>query len=153
VSQLAVSRTIYTAVAKVTGCREAGHGRTGDGRLDVQLRAPGDAGGTNPEELFAVGYAGCFAQALVAVGRRDGVEIGETVIDSRVSLLRDQDGTFRLGVELQVTLSNLGSVAEAKRIVAGAHEICPYSNATRGNVDVQLTANGEPVTSRDGVCD
>jgi Ohr subfamily peroxiredoxin len=144
-----MANPIYTAEATVTGGRIAGHGRTSDGELDVQLRPPkaagGDGGGTNPEQLFAVGYAACFEGALATVGRRRRVEIGDVSIDSRVSLMARENRTFGIEVALDVTLPGIDDPAEAADIVAAAHLVCPYSNATRGNVDVQLTANGEPV--------
>jgi Ohr subfamily peroxiredoxin len=99
-----MARVLYTAEATVTGGRASGHGRTNDGALDVQLRSPkemgGEGGGTNPEQLFAVGYAACFESALGVVGRRERVEVGDVSIDSRVSLLPAQERGFKLAVEL-----------------------------------------------------
>lgn len=140
---------IYTAEAAVTGGRAQGHGRTSDGLLDVQLRLPKEMGGgtdgTNPEQLFAVGFAACFEGALGAVGRREHTELGDVSIDSQVSLIPGEDRTFSLAVALDVSLPAVTDVEQAKRIVAAAHQVCPYSNATRGNVPVRLSANGEPV--------
>jgi Ohr subfamily peroxiredoxin len=141
-----MSDPIYTATATVTGGRRAGHGRSSDGELDVQLRPPGDGGGTNPEQLFAVGYAACFESALGTVGRRQRVEIGDVSIESRVSLIRGEDRTYAIAVELDVTLPEVEDGEEAKRLVVAAHHVCPYSNATRGNIDVLLTANGQAVS-------
>ena len=138
-----MSRPIYTAVATVSGGRQHGLGRSADGELDVQARAPIEGGGTNPEQLFAVGYAACFEQAVRTIGRRERAELGDVSIDSRVSLIPRDDRTFRLGVELHVTLAQVESLEDAKRYVAKEHRICPYSNATRGNIGVTLTANGE----------
>ena len=144
-----MARELYTAEAVVTGGRAEGHGRTSDGALDLQLRMPkelgGEGGGTNPEELFAVGYAACFESALGVVGRRERAEVGDVSIGSRVSLLPTEDHGFKLAVGLDVTLPQVTDPAEAVRLVAAAHEVCPYSNATRGNIDVSLTANGESV--------
>jgi osmotically inducible protein OsmC len=140
------AKTIYTAETTVTGGRSAGHGRSSDGELDVQLRPPGDGGGTNPEQLFAVGYAACFEGALGTVGRRERIEIGDVSIESRVSLLAGADRTFGLAVTLDVTLPDVEDPDEAARIVAAAHQVCPYSHATRGNIDVELIANGQPVS-------
>jgi lipoyl-dependent peroxiredoxin len=144
-----VAREIYTAEAVVTGGRAEGHGRTSDGELEVDLRLPkelgGEGDGTNPEELFAVGYAACFEGALGVVGRRERAEVGDVSITSRVSLLPNEQKGFDLAVALDVTLPQVSDPAQAARIVAAAHEVCPYSNATRGNVDVSLTANGQPV--------
>jgi lipoyl-dependent peroxiredoxin len=145
-----MSRVLYTAEATVTGGRADGHGRTSDGALDVHLRAPtemgGDGGGTNPEQLFAVGFAACFESALGVVARRERAEGSDVSIDSRVSLLPTEERGFKLAVELDVTLPQVEDPAEAARIVAAAHQVCPYSNATRGNIDVTLTANGRAVT-------
>jgi len=142
-------RVIYTAEAHVTGGRAAGHGRSSDGALDVHLRMPeemgGDGGGTNPEQLFAVGYAACFEGALGAVARRRGQESTDAEIDSRVMLLPTDDRGFKLAVELAVTLPSVDDPDEAVELVRAAHLVCPYSNATRGNIDVSLTANGRGV--------
>ncbi|MBT2391982.1 MULTISPECIES: organic hydroperoxide resistance protein [Streptomyces] len=144
-----MARVLYTAEANVKGGRVSGHGRTNDGALDVQLRVPkemgGEGGGTNPEQLFAVGYAACFEGALGVVGRRERVEAGDASIDSRVSLLPTADRGFQLAVELHVTLPEIQDPEQAARIVAAAYQVCPYSNATRGNVDLTLTANGHDV--------
>jgi len=140
-----MAKVVYTAEATVTGGREHGHGATSDGALDVQLRPPTEGGGTNPEQLFAVGYAACFEGALNVAARRERVEVGDASIDSKVSLVSTEDRGYNVAVELNVTLPQIQDAAQAKQIVAAAHEICPYSNATRGNVEVTLTANGEPV--------
>jgi osmotically inducible protein OsmC len=145
-----MAKVIYTAEATVTGGRAEGHGVTSDGVLDVQLRLPeamgGHGGGTNPEQLFAVGFAACFEGALGVVARREKAEIGDVSIDSKVMMLPTDDRGFKLAVELDVSLPSVSDPEVAKSIVAGAHAVCPYSNATRGNIDVTLTANGEPVT-------
>jgi lipoyl-dependent peroxiredoxin len=146
-----MAKTIYTAEATVTGGRTEGHGRTSDGVLDVQLRTPsemgGPGGGTNPEQLFAVGYAACFEGALGVVGRRERAEVGDVSIDSHVSLVTGEDRSFTIAVQLDVTLPQVSDPDQAARIVAAAHEVCPYSNATRGNIDVRLTANGREVAA------
>jgi osmotically inducible protein OsmC len=141
------TKTIYTAEATVTGGREHGHGVTSDGALDVQLRAPTDESeqGTNPEQLFAVGYAACFEGALGVAARREHVELGAVSIDSKVSLVSTENRGYTVAVELDVTLPDISDAEQAKSIVAAAHEVCPYSNATRGNVEVTLTANGQAV--------
>jgi lipoyl-dependent peroxiredoxin len=144
-----MSKSLYTAHATVTGGRAEGHGWTNDGLLDVELRLPTDMGGegdgTNPEQLFAVGYAACFEGALGTVGRREKVELGEVSIDSSVSLITTEDRGFTVAVELDVKLPGVSDTEAAKKIVAAAHAVCPYSNATRGNIDVTLMANGEAV--------
>jgi Ohr subfamily peroxiredoxin len=145
-----MTQTLYTAQATVTGGRDRGHGVTSDGALDLQLRTPkemgGDGGGTNPEQLFAVGYAACFEGALGVVARRQRVELGEVSIDSHVSLITTEKRGFNVAIELNVTLPGIDDRARAAEIVAAAHHVCPYSNATRGNVEVTLTANGGPVS-------
>ena len=140
-----MAKVVYTAEATVTGGREHGHGKTSDGALDVQLRPPTEGGGTNPEQLFAVGYAACFEGALGVAARRERVEVGDASIDSKVSLVSTENRGFTVAVELDVTLPQVQDVEQAKQIVAAAHEVCPYSNATRGNIEVTLTANGQPV--------
>jgi osmotically inducible protein OsmC len=142
-------KPIYTAEATVTGGRADGHGRTSDGELDVRLRLPkemgGEAEGTNPEQLFAVGYAACFEGAIGVIGRRERAEVGDVSIDSQVSLLPTEERSFTLAVQLDVSLPQVDDPELAKRIVAAAHGVCPYSVATRGNIDVTLTANGQAV--------
>jgi lipoyl-dependent peroxiredoxin len=144
-----MAKVLYTAEATVTGGRAEGHGRTNDGVLEVDLRMPtemgGEGGGTNPEQLFAVGYAACFEGALGVVGRRERAEVGDVSIDSRVSLLPTEGGGFKLAVALDVSLPLLEDPEQAVRIVAAAHQVCPYSNATRGNIEVALIANGRAV--------
>jgi lipoyl-dependent peroxiredoxin len=143
-----VSKVIYTAEAHVTGGRAEGHGKTSDGALEVDLRLPaemgGQGGGTNPEQLFAVGYAACFEGAIGAVARRQKLEAGDVEIDSKVSLNPGPERTFVLSVELDVTLPSVEGDAAAE-LVREAHKVCPYSNATRGNIEVTLTANGAAV--------
>jgi osmotically inducible protein OsmC len=144
-----MAKVIYTAEATVTGGRGEGHGVTSDGALDVQLRLPdemgGQGGGTNPEQLFAVGYAACFEGALGVVARREKAETGDVSIDSKVMMMPTEEKGFKLAVALDVSLPSVTDAEVAKSIVAGAHAVCPYSNATRGNIEVTLTANGEPV--------
>jgi Ohr subfamily peroxiredoxin len=141
---------IYTAEASVTGGRLRGHATTSDDGLEVDLRVPkelgGEGGGTNPEELFAVGFAACFEGALSTVARRQKVEADDAVIDSKVSLVPNR-GTkgFDIAVELHVTLPSIDDADAAGEVVRAAHKVCPYSNATRGNIEMVLTANGQPV--------
>ncbi|HEV7494208.1 organic hydroperoxide resistance protein [Baekduia sp.] len=143
-----MAKTLYTAEAHVTGGRDKGHGKTSDGVLEVDLRLPtemgGQGGGTNPEQLFAVGYAACFEGAIGAVARRAKLETGDAVIDSKVSLHPNEAKGFDLSVQLDVTLPSVDA-EQAVELVKAAHQVCPYSNATRGNIPVTLTANGQPV--------
>ena len=143
-----MSKVIYTAEASVTGGRAAGHGRSSDGALEVDLRPPaelgGEGGGTNPEQLFAVGYAACFEGALATVARRKKLEAGDVAIDSKVMLVAGEERSFTVAVELVVTLPSVEG-EDAVELVRSAHKVCPYSNATRGNIEMTLSANGAPV--------
>jgi osmotically inducible protein OsmC len=143
-----VGKVLYTAEAHVTGGRIAGHGRTSDGSLEVDLRIPpelgGEEAGTNPEQLFAIGYASCFENALAAVARRQKLEVDDVRVDSKVMMMAAEERSFTLAVELAVELPSLEGES-AVELVRATHEVCPYSNATRGNIDVALTANGAPV--------
>jgi lipoyl-dependent peroxiredoxin len=142
-------KILYNARAHVTGGRVEGHGRTEDGQLEVDLRLPrevgGQGGGTNPEQLFAIGFAACFENALGVVARRRGAEVADVEIDSQVKLLPTPERGFKLAVVLDVSLPSVEDAQTAKEVVAAAHQVCPYSNATRGNIEVALTANGEAV--------
>jgi osmotically inducible protein OsmC len=145
-----MGKTLYTAEAHVSGGRIAGHGRTSDGALEVDIRIPPELGGeepgTNPEQLFAVGYASCFENALAAVARRKKLELADVAVDSKVMLITGEDRSFTIGVELAVALPGLDE-QEAVDLVEAAHKVCPYSNATRGNIEVALSANGVPLAA------
>jgi len=144
-------KTLYTAVATATDKGRNGHARTDDGKLDLQLSTPkgmgGDDGeGTNPEQLFAAGYAACFANAMRSAARRDGAEdvVDGATVTARVDIGALGKGRFGLAVELEIDLPGLGQDA-AEDLVERAHQRCPYSNATRGNIEVTLTvAGGDP---------
>jgi Ohr subfamily peroxiredoxin len=134
---------MYTANATVTGEGRKGTGRTDDRRLEVDLSVPkgmgGDDGpGTNPEQLFAVGYGACFHGALKAVARKEKIDVDGSTIDAQVSLGKAEDG-MSLAVSLTVTIPGVDQ-AKADELVEGAHQMCPYSRATRGNIEVSLTA-------------
>jgi Ohr subfamily peroxiredoxin len=132
---------LYTAEATAWGGRE-GRSATTDGTLDVQLAVPKELGGpggaTNPEQLFAVGYASCFHSALKVVARRDKLDVSESAVTARVGLGMRESGAFNIAVELEAELPGIDR-ALAEALVAKAHKVCPYSNATRGNVEVTLT--------------
>jgi len=139
-------KVLYTAEATVGGGR-AGHGRTSDGRLEVDLSVPtemsGDGGpGTNPEQLFAVGYAACFQSALLGVARGRGLDASDSTITSRVGIGPTGHGGFGLTVALDLHTPQLAR-ADAEQLMLRAHERCPYSNATRGNIEVSLSVDGE----------
>lgn len=135
--------TLYTAHAKASGGRD-GSARTDDGVLDVALSTPkalggpGKEGATNPEQLFAAGYAACFDSALRFVARSQGVTITESTVDAAVGIGPNDKGGFGLEVALTVSLPGLDR-DKAQALVDTAHQVCPYSNATRGNIDVTLT--------------
>lgn len=132
---------LYTAVATVSGGRE-GHGRTDDGKLDLDLSLPKALGGpggegTNPEQLFATGYSACFLGAIRLVAQQKKKDVGSATVTGHVSILADNGG-WKLGVELHCALPGV-SPEEARAIVDEAHaKVCPYSKATRGNIDVKL---------------
>ena len=135
-----LDKVLYTAETTAVGGRE-GTGKSSDGALDVKLSAPGsNKPGTNPEQLFGVGYAACFIGALKAVSPKVGVKVPDDVsIDSKVLLGPIKGGAaYGIAVKLAVSLPGLDD-AQKKQLVDAAHEVCPYSNATRGNVDVDLT--------------
>ena len=139
---------LYTAEATVTGGRE-GYGRTSDGRLDVDLDVPKEMGGTggpgtNPEQLFAVGYAACFQSSMLrfAAGRK--LDLSGTRITARVGIGPVKQGGFGLAVALDLDAPQL-SRDEAVELMARAHETCPYSRATRGNIEVTLTVGGATI--------
>lgn len=136
----------YTAKAKVTGGRAEGKGETSDGNLKVNLAYPkelgGNGNGTNPEQLFAVGYASCFEGAMGVVARNKKVQLGKLWIDSEVHLFKTPEGGFKIGATLNVNLPEVDQQT-AQSIVEDAHKVCPYSQATRGNIEVQLNVKGK----------
>jgi osmotically inducible protein OsmC len=144
-----MTKPLYTAQARVTGGRQHGHGRTTDGALDVRLRPPkelgGDGGGTNPEQLFAIGYAACFEAAMLLAAQRVKVpleQMSDATIDAKVMLVPAGERALKLAVALAVALPGVEDPERAAEIVRVAHGICPYSNATRGNIEVALSLNG-----------
>jgi len=134
-----LDKVLYTAQAHTTGGRD-GAGKTSDGAIDVQLSSPGSGKpGTNPEQLFAVGYAACFIGAMKAVGPKIKVAVPNDVsIDSSVSL-GPTNGGAAYGIAVKLAINLPGLDAEQKQLLVDtAHKVCPYSNATRGNIDVEL---------------
>src|SRR5882724_9712504 len=131
-------KVLYTAKAHTTGGREGGASRTSDGRLDVKLSVPGTPGnGTNPEQLFAVGWSACFTSAIKIVAAKMKVKLPpEMAVDPEVDLWNDADGFF-LKARLNVSLPGVDRQV-AQSIIDVAHQTCPYSKATRGNIDVTI---------------
>ena len=132
-----INKVLYTAKTHTTGGRD-GASRTSDGRLDVKLSSPGAPGnGTNPEQLFAAGWSACFIGAMGVVARQMKVSLpADTAVDAEVDL-GTNDGGYLLRGRLNVSLPGLDRDT-AKAVVEAAHQTCPYSKATRGNIDVQL---------------
>lgn len=132
--------TLYTAEARATGGR-TGQVRTTDGMLEFKLATPKEMGGpggaTNPEQLFAAGYAACFGSAVEHVAKQKQISTGTISVTSRVALNKDASG-FGLGVELAVKIEGVDR-ATAESLVTQAHQVCPYSRATRGNIEVKLS--------------
>ena len=134
----ALDKVLYTARAHTTGGRD-GASRTDDGRLDVKLSSPGTAGtGTNPEQLFAAGYSACFIGAMKAVAARTKTALpADLAIDAEVDL-GPIPNAYGIAVRMTITLPGMERAA-AEQLVQAAHQVCPYSNATRGNIAVTLT--------------
>ena len=135
-------KPLYTASATATGGR-AGHVISADGILDLDLRPPvemgGPGGATNPEELFAAGYSACFQSALGAVGRRQGVDTAASTVEADVTIGTIGGGAYGLAVKLRVSIPGVDA-ATVQSLTEAAHQVCPYSNATRGNIEVTLQA-------------
>ncbi|MGW0177990.1 organic hydroperoxide resistance protein [Nocardia sp. NPDC003345] len=134
-------RVLYTAEALSTGDGRNGRTRTTDGRIDLQLAMPKEMGGSgdgaNPEQLFAAGYAACFHSALRLVGSEAKANTDDSAVGAKVGLGAGAGGAFGLTVVLEVSLPNV-PLEEARKLADRAHEVCPYSNATRGNIDVEV---------------
>jgi Ohr subfamily peroxiredoxin len=139
-------KTLYTAEALATGEGRDGHGRSSDGRLDFDLAIPkemgGSGNGTNPEQLFAVGYAACFHSALRLVARQEKADVSDSSVGARVSIGQLDSGGFGLAVELEIALPGVDEQT-AKQLAEKAHQVCPYSNATRGNIEVTLNVTDD----------
>jgi lipoyl-dependent peroxiredoxin len=133
-------KPLYTASATARGGR-AGHVVSADGILDLDMRPPAEMGGpggaTNPEELFAAGYAACFQSALGVVGRRQGVDTAESTVEADVTIGTIGGGVYGLAVTLRVSIPDVDT-RTVQELAEAAHAVCPYSNATRGNIEVTL---------------
>ncbi|MFJ8733834.1 organic hydroperoxide resistance protein [Streptomyces bauhiniae] len=131
---------LYTAVATATHGRE-GRAVSSDGRIDLPLAMPpelgGDGQGSNPEQLFAAGYAACFGSALGLVGRQAKVDVSDAAVTAEVGIGKEGEG-FGLKVTLRVELPDTVDEETGRKLVETAHQVCPYSNATRGNIEVTL---------------
>jgi len=142
---MAIDKALYTATATATGGR-TGSAKSSDGKLVVDLSTPRELGGaggdgTNPEQMFAAGYSACFIGALKAVGAAQKIKVPDDVsITSEVGIgpMSGKAGAFSISVAMRISLPGFERAA-AEALVAAAHQVCPYSNATRGNVDVTLT--------------
>jgi len=133
---------LYTASAAATGAGRNGHVQSTDGYIDADVRIPKEMGGaggaTNPEQLFAAGYAACFHSALQLVAGQAKADITDSEVVADVSIGPNDGGGFGLAVQLEISLPAVER-AQAEELVEQAHQVCPYSNATRGNVEVTLT--------------
>lgn len=134
-------KTLYTATATTTGGRE-GHVTSDDGILDLDLAVPKEMGGkggdfTNPEQLFAAGYSACYGSALQAVAKKHKADLGDFSVTASVDIGKDEDGNFQLAVVLDTYIPGM-EVELGETLVNEAHEVCPYSRATRDNIDVTL---------------
>jgi Ohr subfamily peroxiredoxin len=132
----------YTAIAHASGGGRDGHVRSEDDLLDFDTRPPRELGGsgegTNPEQLFAAGFAACFLSALHAVGRREKLDTRDAGVSASVGIGDNGAGGYALAVELEVYVPKVGR-AQAEELAEKAHHVCPYSNATRGNIPVRIT--------------
>lgn len=141
-----MAEIVYIAHATATGGRK-GHAETDDGALKLALASPGGKdtkpGATNPEQLFACAYAACFGSALEAVAREQGVTLTDPKVQADISLNRNGDGFF-IGATLNITLAGIEN-KQAEKLVQAAHQVCPYSKATRGNIEVVLKVNKQPL--------
>lgn len=136
----------YTAEALATGDGRNGHVRSDDGRIDQNLAVPagmgGSGDGSNPEQLFAAGYAACFHSALQTVARAQKVQLADTSVGARVHIGGNGEGGFELAVELEVVIPSLPH-DQAQALADAAHKVCPYSNATRGNISVKVLVSDD----------
>jgi len=134
-------KTLYTAQALATGAGRNGHVTSSDRRIDLDLAVPAEMGGSgqgaNPEQLFAAGYAACFHSALQAVARGAKVDLGDSTVGAQVEIGANDAGGFQLAVTLEVVIPLLPH-DQAQQLADQAHQVCPYSNATRGNIDVRI---------------
>ena len=139
-------KTLYTAQALATGAGRNGHVTSSDRRIDLDLAVPAEMGGSgqgaNPEQLFAAGYAACFHSALQAVARGAKVDLGDSTVGAQVQIGATDAGGFQLAVTLEVVIPDLPH-DQAQQLADQAHQVCPYSHATRGNIDVRIVVTDD----------
>lgn len=139
-------KTLYTAESLSTGSGRDGHVRTVEGAVDLDMATPtamgGSGQGANPEQLFAAGYAACFHSALTLVAGKSKADVTDSTVGARVHIGPDDKGGFQLAVELEVVIPNLPH-DQAQELADTAHQVCPYSNATRGNIEVTVTVSDD----------
>lgn len=138
---MTLQKIAYTAEALSTGHGRDGHVRTSDDRVDLDMATPKEMGGSgagaNPEQLFAAGYSACFHSALLLVAQREGVKLDGETVGALVHIGPNGEGGFQLAVELEVAIPGVAH-EQAQALADAAHQVCPYSNATRGNIDVTV---------------
>lgn len=138
--------TVYTAEALATGDGRNGRTRTSDGMIDLNLSTPAPMGGSgegaNPEQLFAAGYAACFHGALRKIAAGEGADVSDSSVGAKVSIGKDDDGGFGLAVVIEVVIPHVDQ-AQAEELAEKAHAFCPYSKATRGNIEVTVTVSDD----------
>lgn len=136
----------YSVEALSTGEGRNGHVRTADGVIDLDMATPKDMGGSgdgaNPEQLFAAGYAACFHSALKAVSGKQKADVSGSTVGARVQIGDNGEGGFQLAVQLEVVIPSLPQ-DQAQELAEAAHQVCPYSNATRGNIEVTVTVSDD----------
>lgn len=137
-----LTKELYTAKATAVGGR-SGHVKSSDGLVDVDLQRPvemgGPGGATNPEQLFAAGYSACFQGAMGVVAKRSDINVDASTVTAEVTLGTTETGALGLAVALSVHIPDV-DLTKAQELADGAHQVCPYSNATRGNIKVTVTA-------------
>lgn len=137
-------KKLYTARATTLAGRD-GHTATDDKKINFDLSVPGSGGtGTNPEQLFACAYSACFGSAVAVIAKKDEVDVKKITIDADVHLHQDEKGGFFISVALNATLDGVDQET-ARHLVQKAHHVCPYSKATRGNIEVELKVNSQSI--------
>ncbi|CAN5325814.1 organic hydroperoxide resistance protein [soil metagenome] len=133
-----ITKPLYTAEVSTTGGRE-GHAKSSDGVLDLALTKPGAGKGTNPEQLMAAGWSACYQSAVQAIAKRDGLDASKSVVTVKVTLGNDETGSYGLKAEINLSVPGL-ALEQVQTLAKTADEMCPYSKATRGNIEVAVNA-------------